>query len=111
MFCKKCGEQIDDEAVVCPKCGCQTDNMLEKLEKQDFETSKKNLGILMCLFLGFIGLIIGLCLYPKNTIARKTFLDGFWKTFSTIFIIIGGIILVAFFIAILGGIINFFVNN
>ncbi len=21
MFCKNCGEQIDDNAVVCPKCG------------------------------------------------------------------------------------------
>lgn len=24
MFCSKCGAQIMDEAVVCPKCGCAT---------------------------------------------------------------------------------------
>lgn len=27
MFCSKCGNQIDDEAIVCPKCGCATGNM------------------------------------------------------------------------------------
>lgn len=26
MYCSKCGEIIDDEAVVCPKCGCKTIN-------------------------------------------------------------------------------------
>lgn len=26
MFCKKCGAELDDEAVVCPKCGVATDN-------------------------------------------------------------------------------------
>ena len=26
MFCKKCGKEIDDEAVVCPNCGCATDS-------------------------------------------------------------------------------------
>lgn len=26
MFCRKCGSQIDDEAVVCPNCGVPTVN-------------------------------------------------------------------------------------
>lgn len=26
MFCSKCGNEIHDEAVVCPKCGCPTEN-------------------------------------------------------------------------------------
>lgn len=25
MYCKNCGEQIDDSAVVCPKCGVRTE--------------------------------------------------------------------------------------
>lgn len=29
MFCSKCGKQIDDEAVICPNCGCSTQNMTE----------------------------------------------------------------------------------
>ena len=24
MFCKKCGAEIDDQAVICVKCGCST---------------------------------------------------------------------------------------
>ena len=26
MFCKKCGKEIFDEAVICPQCGCATEN-------------------------------------------------------------------------------------
>ena len=26
MFCSKCGKEIEDEAVICPGCGCQTPN-------------------------------------------------------------------------------------
>ena len=26
MFCKKCGAEISDDAVICTKCGCATDN-------------------------------------------------------------------------------------
>ena len=27
MFCKNCGKEISDNAVVCPNCGVATDNM------------------------------------------------------------------------------------
>ena len=37
MYCSKCGEIIDDEAVICPKCGCKTLNF----DKDD----KKNIII------------------------------------------------------------------
>ena len=30
MFCKKCGEKINNEAVICPKCGCETGIKTEK---------------------------------------------------------------------------------
>lgn len=26
MYCKKCGKELLDEALVCPNCGCETDN-------------------------------------------------------------------------------------
>lgn len=26
MFCQKCGNEINDSAVVCPNCGCPTGN-------------------------------------------------------------------------------------
>ena len=24
MYCRKCGKEVDDEAVICPYCGCST---------------------------------------------------------------------------------------
>ena len=30
MYCRKCGEEILDEAVICPKCGCETGVKNEK---------------------------------------------------------------------------------
>ncbi len=24
MYCRKCGKELDDEAVICPYCGCST---------------------------------------------------------------------------------------
>lgn len=26
MYCKKCGNEIRDDAMICPKCGCATGN-------------------------------------------------------------------------------------
>lgn len=34
-FCSKCGNELLDEAVVCPKCGCATEN-----KKQNKQTNK-----------------------------------------------------------------------
>ena len=34
MYCTKCGQEIDDEAVVCPKCGVQTANMKAQQQPQ-----------------------------------------------------------------------------
>ena len=93
MFCKKCGEEIDNEAVVCPKCGCST-----KQENSDpkFREPKTGMGVLMGLFLGIIGLIIGIVIYPEGTVARKTFIKAWLTTFLICFAIgvILGIILV-----------------
>ena len=24
MYCRKCGKEVDDEAIICPYCGCST---------------------------------------------------------------------------------------
>lgn len=37
MFCSKCGNQINDKAVICPKCGCPTQNYKETQIAQSFE--------------------------------------------------------------------------
>ncbi len=49
MFCQKCGSEIDDAAVVCPKCGCAT--------KKVAKTGGKSwvASFLLCWFLGGLG--------------------------------------------------------
>lgn len=90
MFCKKCGKEINDDAVVCVHCGCA-------VEKEKTITSgepKNTTGGVMGFFLGLIGLIIGMCLYPERSIERETFIQGWIKGFvaSIITGIIFGII-------------------
>lgn len=65
MFCRKCGAEIFDEAVICPHCGVATGNPIQQTTDDS--------GSLWWLILGFIIPIIGLILYivwmnekPKN---------------------------------------------
>ena len=74
MYCKTCGQQIRNEAVVCPHCGCKTGY------KKAGE-SKKGLGFLLGFFLGIIGLIIGICMYDSASTERKTFVKGWTIAF------------------------------
>ena len=85
MFCKNCGKYNPDNAQSCRYCGCTT------LVKSVRETrvnnysnsyvSKSAVGVLMALFLGVIGLIIGLVLYPSGTCERESFLSAWVKTY------------------------------
>lgn len=85
MFCQKCGEEINDEAVVCTKCGCAVEKNSKPVSVPDEE--KTGIGIAMGLFLGVIGLIIGLCLYKDGTIARQTFIKSWTITFCITFVV------------------------
>ena len=67
MYCKTCGNKINSNAVVCPHCGCSTG------VKKSGGESKKGMGVALGLFLGLIGLIIGVCLYESDSLERKTF--------------------------------------
>lgn len=49
MFCRKCGKEIDDEAVICIHCGCQVTPMAVEGQKDWLIT------LLLCLFLGYLG--------------------------------------------------------
>ena len=49
MFCSKCGNEIDDEAVICPKCGCAVKGASPKGEKSWVA------AYLLCWFLGCLG--------------------------------------------------------
>ena len=80
MYCKYCGKELNDDAEVCVYCGRSTGR--QNVQKSyEVGESKKGIGVLLGLFLGLIGLIIGLCLYPANTEERSTFLKGWVLAF------------------------------
>ncbi len=95
MFCKKCGKEINDDAVVCVHCGCAVNDKKPASNAQDFNTPKTGMGVILGLFLGLIGLIIGILIYPEGTVARKSFLKAWGITFGVAFAVelIFGIIL------------------
>lgn len=97
MFCKVCGKYNDDGVTRCENCGTVFTVVQPKAQESQVNRSseprtapsqesqatrgesKTVVGVLMCLFLGIIGLIIGLLLYPAGTVERSTFLSGWVK--------------------------------
>ena len=84
MYCQKCGKEINDDAVVCINCGCavKKEDPISEINQKMYSEPKTGMGILLGIFLGLIGLIIGICLYPENTVARKTFIKSWGITFG-----------------------------
>lgn len=62
-FCSKCGAEINDEAVVCPKCGCETELGRQNRLPQSSSSGAKVCGILSVVFGalgGWLGLVFGI---------------------------------------------------
>lgn len=57
MFCKTCGKEINDNAVICPYCGCSTENAVKKEEK---ERPKLNVLSLVGFILSLVSLLLSL---------------------------------------------------
>lgn len=79
MFCPKCGKEIADDADICVYCGRSVAQ--QSSNKLEYREPKTGMGVLFGLILGLIGLIIGICIYPEGTVARKTFMKGWMITF------------------------------
>lgn len=58
MYCKKCGKEINDNAVICPSCGCATDKYEQKNFKNESDSSSAGWAVL-----GFLIPLVGLILY------------------------------------------------
>lgn len=81
MFCSKCGNEIDNEAMVCPKCGCATANMVnmnaqkaaaaQTGETSTLATCATVFAILMPI-VGFILGIVGCCKYKDEALKKKS---------------------------------------
>lgn len=59
--------------------------------------SKKSMGALLCLVLGFIGLVIGMCMYDSKSYERETFVQGWLTCF---FVELGACVILFFILLI-----------
>ena len=57
MFCRNCGKEVNDNAVICPGCGCETGKKSTSLANANDASS---FGYA---FLGFLIPIVGLILF------------------------------------------------
>ncbi|TDW96451.1 zinc-ribbon domain and TM2 domain-containing protein [Dinghuibacter silviterrae] len=92
MYCSNCGAQIDDNAVVCVKCGVLTGNVpVSKVADPDLVGYDWLTALLLCWFLGWLGVH---SFYTKKTgigIAQLLTLGGcgIWQLVDLIMIIVG----------------------
>ena len=58
MYCSYCGAEINDNAVVCVKCGCAVNRPNVQVGKFDPNKSQKDwlTCILLCVFVGYLGI-------------------------------------------------------
>ena len=52
MFCKNCGNEVNDNAVICVKCGCS----LKDEPKKNENNNQWLITLLLCFFLGGFGI-------------------------------------------------------
>lgn len=88
----KVGDHVElfehDNEIIISKCS-ESDIVTRELIKSQINQSVNNqynvtkieIGVLSSLFLGLLGLIIGICLYPSGTLARTTFIKGWLITY------------------------------
>ena len=59
MFCSKCGEKIAEEAVICPHCGCYTNNQKKTgSNSAALKTAAKIFMLIGCVCTGLMFLLI-----------------------------------------------------
>lgn len=77
-YCATCGAELQDNAVVCPKCGCMTADF-----KQTILEDKSSIGLNVLSFLiPLIGLILYLVYIDEQPIKAKA--CGKWALISFI---------------------------
>lgn len=69
MFCKNCGREVGDNAVICPYCGVQ----IKEIEKKKQTCSLAVVGFILSFFFSIAGLICSIIARKK---CHKENLDG-----------------------------------
>ena len=88
MFCKNCGKEVNDNAVICPNCGVATDNYNKSAAPVEQKNNMALIGFILSFFVSIAGLIISIIAY-KN--AKKPEYNGDGKGFALAGIIISAV--------------------
>lgn len=59
MFCKKCGKEILDEAVICPNCGVQVGEIAKQTEEDKNGNGMAVAGFICSFFVPLLGWVFG----------------------------------------------------
>lgn len=99
MYCKKCGAQMDDTAIFCPRCAAPTDNYVAP-KKEDIVKQQKSktwplvigiISIILAMFILLQSCAVGL----SNAIEENGEGTGTVGFFVAAMYIAGGIVLIA----------------
>ena len=55
MFCKNCGAEIDDKAVICVKCGAAVGNNMPVANTEGVSEKSRLIAFLLAFFVGVLG--------------------------------------------------------
>ena len=101
MFCKHCGHEVNDNAIICPNCGVATDNYNKASNPSGNNSNQRFNGLalagMICAIAGMIGgnyifcipSIVGLVLSIIGLIKVKEYNSGYG--FALAGIIVGAI--------------------
>ena len=114
MYCKHCGHEVNENAIICPNCGIATENYMAVAKPAAPQQKVNGFAIagMICVLVGLIGgdylfclpSIVGLILSIVGMVKVKEYKSGFG--FALTGIIVGAISLVIWLIvwAFLGAI-------
>ena len=60
-YCVKCGNELADDAVICPKCGCATELYNASESKENNDKALKKIALIFMIISTVVG---GLALIP-----------------------------------------------
>lgn len=100
MFCRNCGKEIDDKAVVCPHCGVQV-GKVETHSSDDKKNTMALIGFILSFFIALAGLICSIIGYKR---AKEEGLEGKGMALAGIIIssVEMGLVILIYIIAIVG---------
>lgn len=94
-FCSKCGNEVMEEAVICPKCGCSLTNTINGLQQNNTNNNvedKANGGLIaLSILIPIVGVILWPVKHKETPKAAMTYgLCGIisWVVFGAIFAIL-----------------------